>query len=248
MIVVKLGGRTFETPEGRDRLLAEVAELAKREKVIVVHGGGNRITAALQQAGVQARFVRGLRVTDEAALRVAERTLRDVGQEIAAGLAALAVPAQALAGCDDKLLEAEVRPELGLVGQVRRIQPARLLDLVKGGTIPVVAPLAWSREAPVLNVNADEAAGALAAQLPASALLLLTDVDKVVGLDGPHDTLSTAQAQDLLDAGLAKDGMAPKLEAAIVARQAGCSVTIANGNRPGVVEDAFQNIAGTKVV
>lgn len=248
MIVVKLGGKTFETPEGRDRLLGEVAALGKAEKVVLVHGGGNRISAALKEAGVEPRFVRGLRVTDEATLKVAERVLREVGVEIRDALRALGVKASAVAGCDGMLIQADVREELGLVGAVSRVRPDILLGLDKSGFLPIVAPLGWNARAPVLNVNADEVAGALAAGLPASRLLLLTDVDRVIGADGPLDAITIAQALDLVAAGTAKDGMAPKLEAAIVARRAGCSVVIANGNRPNVVEDSLLGATGTKVV
>lgn len=247
MIVVKLGGRTFETPEGRDRLLAEVAALARNERVLLVHGGGSRISAALKESGVEPRFVRGLRVTDEATLRVVRQVLASVGAEIRDALGRLGVRAQTVAG-SDRLLEATVRDDLGLVGEIVRVHPTGVLELAKGGVVPVVAPLAFSAGVPHLNVNADEAAGALAAALPASALLLLTDVDKVVGPAGPLDLVTVAQAGDLIASGQAKDGMAPKLTAAVAARRAGCTVVIANGNRPGVVADSLLGAAGTKVV
>jgi acetylglutamate kinase len=252
--VVKIGGRTFEEPAGRARLLGEIAALAKGTSpppfLVVVHGGGNRVSTEVQKAGITPQFVRGLRVTDEATLEVVERVLTLAGKEIAQSLSALGPPAIAVTGRDAVLLRASRRVELGYVGEVSGVNVASLRALLAAGFVPVVAPIALPEvgESPLLNVNADEVAGAVAADLRADRLLLLTDVDAVIGPRGPARQATVAEARAWISEGYAKDGMAPKLEAAIRAADRGVRVVIANGNRGGVVEAALRGSAGTEVI
>ncbi len=186
------------------------------ERAVVVHGAGPRITAALQAAGVESCFVGGRRVTTPEAIPLVREALRLENAEICRQVGPRAVP---LMG-DDLGLEADPVDGLGLVGRPRPVAPATLRHLVEANRIPVVAPLAQGP----LNVNADDAACALAVALGASRLVFVSDVDGVLIGGAPAERL---EPQDLeahrTELG---GGMLPKLEAALEAARAGVQVRV----------------------
>ena len=156
ILVVKLGGTTIAD---QAQVLAEVAAVARRRPVVLVHGGGKRITEWLERLGVKSRFEGGLRVTDQAALEVAAAVLRGVvNSELVAGLRDLGVDAVGLSGVDGGLLIAERVPGMGLVAHVVGLRRDLLDALLVGGQVPVVAPLARDEDGIVCNVNADDVA------------------------------------------------------------------------------------------
>src|SRR5450759_3804304 len=182
VLVVKLGGTTIADQR---HVLEEVAALARKRPVVLVHGGGKRITEWLDRLGVPSRFEGGLRVTDAAALEVAAAVLREVGNsELVAGLRDVGVDAVGLSGVDGGLLIAERVPGMGLVAHVVGLRRDLLDALLVGGQVAVVAPLARDEEGLVCNVNADDVAAGIAAGLGARQLVLLTDVDGVRDGDG----------------------------------------------------------------
>lgn len=211
-LVVKVGGAV--AAESADAVLA----LADAHQVCVVHGAGGQITREMERAGIPVRFVGGRRVTSPEALDVVQRAFAEVG---AALCAALGERAERLSG-DEIGLPATPVPELGLVGDPLPSAPAAVLRSLAAGRIPVVAPLA----AGPLNVNADEAAAALARGLGAERLLFLTDVDGLI-LDGEVvDRIGAGAASELLDRALLEGGIVPKLRAAVAAAQAGVPAAI----------------------
>ena len=216
ILVVKLGGTTIAD---QSHVLADVAAVARRRPVVLVHGGGKRITEWLERLGVPSRFEGGLRVTDAQALEVAAAVLRGVvNSELVAGLRDLGVDAVGLSGVDGGLLVAERIPELGLVARVTDLRRDLLDAILVGGQVPVVAPLARDADGIVCNVNADDAAAGIAAGLGARQLVLLTDVDGVRDADGRKlDTLTVAEAEHLIDGGVIAGGMVPKVRAALSA-------------------------------
>jgi acetylglutamate kinase len=216
ILVVKLGGTTIAD---QSHVLADVAAVARRRPVILVHGGGKRITEWLERLGVPSRFEGGLRVTDAQSLEVAAAVLRGVvNSELVAGLRDLGVDAVGLSGVDGGLLVAERIPELGLVARVTGLRRDLLDAILVGGQVPVVAPLARDADGIVCNVNADDAAAGIAAGLGARQLVLLTDVDGVRDADGRKlDTLTVAEAEHLIDRGVIAGGMVPKIRAALSA-------------------------------
>ncbi len=216
ILVVKLGGTTIAE---QSQVLAEVAAVSRRRPVVLVHGGGKRITEWLERLGVPSRFEGGLRVTDAQALEVAAAVLRGVvNSELVAGLRDLGVDAVGLSGVDGGLLVAERIPELGLVASVGGLRRDLLDAVLVGGQVPVVAPLARDADGIVCNVNADDAAAGIAAGLGARQLVLLTDVDGVRDADGQKlETLTAAEAEHLIDAGVIAGGMVPKVRAALSA-------------------------------
>lgn len=222
-LVVKLGGRSIETESGR-RLLAQRLSALSRSgaKLVVVHGGGAQVTAALAASGIEARFVDGLRVTDEKVLEVAEPVFAHVGKTLAHALTEAGAPALALTGRDARLLRGVVKdPALGRVGTVTWVNADLLRHLVFNGLTPVVGPIATDEEGP-LNVNADEVAAAVARAVGARDLLLLTDVPGVKGADGALlHALTPEAARGLIAEGVATGGMVPKINGALDALASG---------------------------
>jgi acetylglutamate kinase len=211
-IVVKLGGA----------VAAESAEavhaLAHTHDVCVVHGAGGQITLEMERAGIPVRFVGGRRVTTAEALELVRRSFAEVGRALCAAIG----PRAAQLMGDEIGLEAVQVTELGLVGDPLPTVPAVILELLAAARIPVIAPLA----AGPLNVNADEAAAALAQGLGAERLLFLTDVDGLI-LDGEVvDQIDAGDANELLDRALLDGGIVPKLRAAVTAAQAGVPAAI----------------------
>jgi acetylglutamate kinase len=202
VIVVKVGGAVVGS------------ELGELEDAVVVHGGGQQITAAMAAAGLEVSFVGGRRVTDERAIQVVREALLDVNRELCAAIGPRAI---GLAG-DEIGLRATRVPELGCVGTPLPSAPPAILDALAAGRIPVVAPLA---EGP-LNVNADDAAAALAVGLGAERILFLTDVPGVLRDDWVLDSIGA----DEVEAGQFEGGILPKLEAAVIAAKQGVQAEI----------------------
>lgn len=212
-VVLKLGGRVAAVAA------RQVAELrAAGEDVVVVHGAGPQITAELERRGIDAVFVVGRRVTTPEVLEVVRESFAEVNREVCDAIGAEALP---LWG-DEIGLPARQVEALGLVGDPEPSRPQAVVAALAAGRVPVVAPLA---EGP-LNVNADEAAAALAIGLDATRLVFMSDVPGVL-VDG--ETASSLDA-DVAEAGIAAGafagGIVPKLEAAIRAVHAGVPTTI----------------------
>lgn len=201
-VVLKLGGRVAGGAAVRARELHHAGH-----EVVVVHGAGPQITAEMERRGVAVRFVDGRRVTTAEGLGVVRESLAAVNAEICA---AIGPPAVSLAG-DQIGLDAVRIPELGRVGRALPCAPSAVLEALAARRIPVVLPLA----AGPLNVNADEAAAALAVGIGASRLVFETDVQGVIVDGGVAGRLSVEQAARLLDAGAFDGGIVPKLLAAV---------------------------------
>ncbi len=248
ILVVKLGGTTIADQR---QVLDEVAATARRRPVVLVHGGGKRITEWLQRLGVPSTFEGGLRVTDAQSLEVAAAVLRGVvNSELVAGLRDLGVDAVGLSGVDGGLLVAERIPELGLVARVVGLRRDLLDSILVAGQVPVVAPLARDEGGYVCNVNADDAAAGIAAGLGARQLVLLTDVDGVRDADGRRlDTLSAVDAEALIERGVIAGGMVPKIRAALAALTwDGSEAIIADSSAPNALVRALDDASfGTRL-
>ena len=216
-VVVKLGGRVAAE--------AAVDALALHEAghdVVVVHGAGPQISGELERRGIALDFVDGRRVTSPAVLEVVRESFRAVNAEVCA---AIGLDAVGLLG-DQIGLQAEPVPALGLVGDPLPIVPDAVFDALDAGFLPVVAPLARHPELGVLNVNADEAAAALAVGLGADRILFVTDVPGVL-VDGDLvAALPVDDADRMLGAGAFEGGIVPKLNAAVRAARRGVRAEI----------------------
>ncbi|HEY8800556.1 MAG TPA: acetylglutamate kinase [Candidatus Limnocylindrales bacterium] len=248
ILVVKLGGSTIAD---QAQVLDEVAAVARRRPVVLVHGGGKRITEWLDRLGVPSKFEKGLRVTDQAALEVAAAVLRGVvNSELVAGLRDLGVDAVGLSGVDGGLLVSERVPGMGLVAHVVGLRRDLIDAILVAGQVPVVAPLARDEDGIVCNVNADDAAAGIAAGLGARQLVLLTDVDGVRDADGRRlDTLTSGEAETLIESGVIGGGMVPKIRAALAALAwDGSEAIIADSAAPGALERALGDPSfGTRI-
>jgi acetylglutamate kinase len=247
-VVVKLGGETLA--EQHDTLRG-VAALAAEYRLVIVHGGGKRLTGWLDRLGIESRWEAGRRVTDEAALEVAVAVLGGlVNQELVASLVALGCGAVGLSGIDGGLLVARRIPELGRVARVVDARPELLDSLLAGGLVPVVAPLALDESGQVCNVNADEVAAGLARALRAR-LILLSDTDGVRDGDGSRiDRLDAAGVEERIADGRISGGMIPKVRGALgVLEAGGREVVIADGRGPDALLRALTDPAfGTRLV
>jgi len=254
-IVIKIGGSTLGS---HDTTLEDLQVLQGRGlPCIVVHGGGRTLTEWLRRFGTESRFVRGLRVTDPDSLQVAAGVFAGlVNKELVASLQTLGARALGFSGVDGGLLQARVGdPELGRVGEVTKVDLAPIRACLDAGFIPVIASLALEvpptpGQLPILNINADTAAGEIAAALPAERLIFLTDVTGVKGPAGETLPLLTVrQTQEYLQTGVIGAGMIPKAQACIRAAGAGCTSLIVDGREPHMLLAAVEGrAAGTTVI
>jgi acetylglutamate kinase len=212
-IVLKVGGASTAG------VAAAVAALrASGERVCVVHGAGPQISGEMERRGLVPQFVDGRRVTTAEVLEVVRESLAAVN---AAVCEAIGPAALALAG-DEVGLEAELVPELGFVGRAVPSAPRAVIEALAAGFVPVVTPLACGP----LNVNADEAASALAVGIGASGIRFLTDVPGVYHEGRLMQTIAAQRAQALVDGGAFDGGIVPKLLAAAAAARNGVTAEI----------------------
>jgi acetylglutamate kinase len=249
-LVVKIGGSTLGA---HDTTLRDIASVRREGRsIVVVHGGGAAVSAWLTRAGIEPKFVRGLRVTDAATLDVVVAVLAGlVNKQLVAELASLGAPAVGLSGADSMILQAErYDDDLGFVGRICRVNPYPIEELLRLGYLPVIAPIAIeANSAQLLNTNADTAAGELAAALHAETLVFLTDVAGVLDTEKRLvPRLSAKDARSMIDDGVAAGGMIPKLEAAMKAADAGCATRIVDGTVEGALRAVIDGTgAGTTV-
>jgi acetylglutamate kinase len=212
-LVVKVGGAV--AAESASRILGLREE---GHEVCVVHGAGPQITQEMLRRGLVVEFVNGRRRTTRAGLEVVRESMAAVNAELCAALGDLAAP---IFGDRDGLLAVPV-PPLGWVGDPLPCRPPALLRALADGLVPVVAPLAVGP----LNVNADDAATALALGLGAKRLVFLTDVAGLTIDDVIVDAINADRANEMLDAGLFEGGIVPKLRAAAIAAGSGITAEI----------------------
>jgi acetylglutamate kinase len=212
-VVLKLGGRV-----ATDSLGVVSARAAAGDEVVVVHGAGPQITAKLESCGIPVAFVRGRRFTDPATLAVVRSSLIAVGAELTAALGSAAAH---LVG-DEIGLQATLLPELGLVGEPVPSPLDAVVAALGAGAIPVVTPIAVGP----LNVNADEAATAVAASVGAERVVFLSDVPGVYLEGVVVRSLHADHASELLAEGAFEGGIVPKLMSAVRAARAGLTAEI----------------------
>ena len=213
LVVLKIGGAVAE------ECGTLVLGLAQRHDVCVVHGAGPQISAELERSGLEVRFVEGRRVTSADALAVVRSSLAAVNDGICAAIGPRAMP---LFG-DEIGLDAVQVPELGLVGSPLPSSPPAIEEALAAGLIPGRRA---ARELGPLNVNADEAAAALAVGLGAERLLFITDVPGLLLGGAVAASIRVGEAERLLDAGALAGGIVPKLRAAVGATRQGVDATI----------------------
>lgn len=269
-VVIKYGGHAMVNCELKRAVLTD-AVLMKYVGMhpVIVHGGGPDITGMLKKVGKESTFVGGLRVTDAETMEIAQMVLvGKINKDIVGMINSIGGNAVGLSGKDGSLLLAEkklgrVRAEdgseelvdIGQVGMVRQVNPGIVETVIREGYIPVVAPVAAGDEGESFNVNADSAAGALAAALKADKLIILTDVEGILADRNDKgsliSTISIDEVPGLVDRGVIEGGMIPKVECCVGALQAGVSTThILDGRVPhSILLEVFTDKGvGTMVV
>ncbi len=228
VVVIKYGGSAMVDEALRSTFADDVAMLhSVGIRPVIVHGGGPQISKAMGQAGIEPQWIEGLRVTDAETIRVVQATLAgEINPDIVRLINAHGAVAAGLSGLDGNLFEASARDSrLGFVGDVHAVNPGLLNGLQEQGYVPVVAPLARGGDGLTYNLNADTAAGALAAALGAQKLIYLTDVEGLYRDLGDEDTLisrlDVAGLRQLIDSGSVSAGMLPKLVSCVTALEAG---------------------------
>jgi acetylglutamate kinase len=229
-VVVKVGGEALDDPQLATMVAEDMALLSLvGVRLIVVHGGGPQVSAAMQQAGIEPRFIAGLRVTDDASMEVVSRVLVGsmntalVGRLRQAGLSAVG-----LSGVDAGLIEAVATsgPEgedLGRVGRVDVVRPELLTTLLEQDYTPVIASIAPSADGVALNINADAVAGAIASAVGAAKLVYLTNVEGLYRDLGDEGSLVSEMKSGELEGMLTSlsAGMRPKAASAVDALNGG---------------------------
>jgi acetylglutamate kinase len=236
-IVIKYGGHAMQDEALRASFAVDVVLLKYIGlRPVIVHGGGPQIDELLARFGRKSRFVDGLRVTDDETMEAVEMVLGGrVNHEIVQLVQQAGGRALGLTGSDGGLLRVRRRLEggrdLGRVGEVESVDPRSLAAVADAGFVPVVAPIGADAEGVTHNVNADEAAGAIARALGAAKLILLTDVEGVRDAQGRVIArLSVEEARKLVAEGTIREGMIPKVRCCIDALAGGvASATILDG-------------------
>ncbi len=237
--VIKYGGSAMEDEDVVERLLRDVVFLeAVGINPVLVHGGGKAISARMREAGLTARFVQGLRVTDEASIRLVEEVLdQAVNPRLVRTIVEFGGRAQGFSGRD--VLRAEKLPpvddgrggteDIGFVGRVTGVETSELEKVLHEERVPVVSPVASSPDGQVLNVNADEAAAAIAGRLRAAKLIFLSDVPGIMrdreDAESLIPTVHAEQVETLIRQKVIEGGMIPKLQGAVAALREGVEKT-----------------------
>lgn len=230
MNVIKIGGNEIQEPYFLPRLADAVANMPG--PVAVVHGGGRAIGDMQSKLGLAPRKIDGLRVTDEQSLQVAQMVLSgDVNKRIVQALLARGVQAIGLSGVDGGLLRCTKKVyeghDLGWVGQIADVDGRVLHTLSSQGFTPVISPISLGQDGAIYNVNADEAAGAVAQAVGAATVWFISNVAAVLDGNGqPIDALTEIGATDLIKNGAIRDGMIPKVHAALTLVGSGISEVV----------------------
>jgi len=225
-IVIKYGGAAMVDPSLRESFAVDVVLLKYIGlRPVIVHGGGPQIGQTLERLGKKSEFVDGLRVTDDETMEVVEMVLGGrVNQSIVDLVHRAGGRAVGLTGKDGRMLQVERKwpggRDLGRVGQVVKVDSEAILAATRQGFIPVIAPLGVDADGLSYNVNADEAAGAIAVGLGAEKLILLTDVEGVLDAQGAlMSQLTAAEVAKYIEEGTIRGGMIPKVQCCLHALQ-----------------------------
>ena len=242
IIVVKYGGSAMIDEELKREVIQDVVLLKLVGfKPIIVHGGGKEISRWVDKAGKETEFVGGLRVTDKETIEIAQMVLGKVNKDLVANVQSLGVKAAGISGMDGGMLKVEKKyvegRDIGYVGDIKSVDTKILQDLMEQDFLPIVYPIGMDDNCDAYNINADEAASAIAAALKAEKLAYLSDVEGVRrDADDPDSVISELyvdEAEKLVEEGVIKGGMLPKIRNCIDALNEGVSrIHIMDGRIP----------------
>lgn len=240
IVVVKLGGSVLDDPDLQKKLLTDVAFMATvGMQPVIVHGGGKAISRAMSKAGIEPQWVQGRRYTDERTLRIVEHTLvNEVNTPICDTLAELGCRPMGLNSMSSCVLTAETlrlegeegrKLDIGFVGKMTAVNGGLLKTLCFDGTIPVITPVALDKAGGKLNVNADSAAGEVAAAVVADKLVMVSDTHGILtdmkDAESRISSLNEEKIKEMIESGIIGQSMYPKVEACLRALDAGVKRT-----------------------
>lgn len=242
IIVVKYGGSAMSNEELQKNVIKDVTLLKLVGfKPIIVHGGGKAISKWVGKVGKEAEFINGLRVTDEETMEIAEMVLGRVNKSLVTMVQELGVKAVGISGKDGGLLKVDKKyadgQDIGYVGDIKEVDAKILYDLLENDFLPIVAPVGLDDEFNTYNINADDAACAIAKAVKADKLVFLTDIEGLYRDINDKSTfisrLTSSDAKALIDSGIIGGGMLPKLNNCTTAIEEGVSrVHILDGRVP----------------
>ena len=242
IIVIKYGGSAMVDEELKRHVIQDAVLLKLVGfKPILVHGGGKEISKWVQKSGMEPRFVNGLRVTDEPTMEIAEMVLNRVNKSLVQLVNELGVRAVGVSGKDGCMLKCRKKlsggEDIGFVGEITEVDPKLIYDLLEKDFLPIICPIGYDEEFKSYNINADDAACAIARALKAEKLAFLTDVEGVYRDFSDKSSLisemTVEEARDFIGSGNAGGGMLPKLTNCIDAIENGVSrVHILDGRIP----------------
>ncbi len=242
VIVVKYGGSAMVDEELKKRVIEDVTLLKLVGfKPIIVHGGGKDISKMVNRLGMEPKFVNGLRVTDEETIEIAEMVLGKVNKSLVQLVESLGVRAIGISGKDGALLKVNKKyadgEDIGFVGDIKQVNTEIIWDLLEKDFIPIVCPIGLDDDYQTYNINADDAACAIAQAMQAEKLAFLTDIEGVYKDPKDPETLiselTVSEAESLIEDGYIGGGMLPKLQNCIDAINSGVSrVHILDGRIP----------------
>lgn len=230
IVVVKYGGSAMIDQELKEKVIKDVALLKLVGfKPIIVHGGGKEISRWVGKVGMEAQFINGLRVTDAQTMEVAEMVLGKVNKELVTLVESLGMKAIGISGKDGGMLKVRKKladgKDIGFVGEITQVDPKILYDLLENDFLPIVCPIGLDDEFQTYNINADDAACAIAEAVNAEKLAFLTDIEGVYkDKDDPDSLISELrvhEAEELITQGYVGGGMIPKLKNCIEAIENG---------------------------
>lgn len=220
IIVVKYGGSAMNNEELQKNVIKDVTLLKLVGfKPIIVHGGGKEISRWVGKVGKEAQFVNGLRVTDDETMEIAEMVLGRVNKRLVTMVEELGVKAVGLSGKDGQMLQVEKKysdgQDIGYVGNITSVNPKILFDLLEKGYLPIVSPIGLGEDFATYNINADDAACAIAKAVGADKLVFLTDIEGLYKDINDKSSfisrITASEADSLIEEGFIGGGMLPKL-------------------------------------
>lgn len=228
IVVVKFGGNAMVSQDLCSAVMSDITLLTQvGVKVVLVHGGGPEISDMLKKVNKTTEFVDGLRVTDAETMEIAQMVLcGKINKNLVAQMQQAGGNAIGLCGVDGHMIEAEcLNPKLGFVGEITKVNPKPVLDMLNMGYIPVVSSVGCDAEGNAYNINADTAAAAIAAALGAECMVAMTDIVGILkDKDDPSSLIScinVQEAPEMIARGVISGGMIPKVEGCCNAVKAG---------------------------
>lgn len=257
-VVVKYGGNAMTNNKLKQAVMSDIVLLSLVGiRIVLVHGGGPEINAMLDRVGKESRFVNGLRYTDEETMDIVQMVLcGKVNKDLVDLLQINKGNAVGLCGLDGHMIEAEQKDEsLGLVGEITRVNPQIINDVLDKGYIPVISTVATGGDGQVYNINADTAAARIAAEIKAANLILMTDIVGLLEDKDDENTLiysvGVSEVPYLKKQGIVSGGMIPKIDCCVEAVRRGVpKANIIDGRIPHsiLIELLTNEGAGTMII